>query len=177
MTLNTMHHPIVMVLGEQQSDISVMVEVLWYHCHGSGPIYWCCSIHLSPIPSVLQHQGAMVGLTWPSSPCITPLTISPSYARIQYIWGGLWCVLPTIIAQGQYKYNSVGTSIQDLYQVCCNIREQWLGSHDPHHHEYTPNFGASICKNLIYLQWFKLCGAITMAQVHCNCVGTSSWDI
>ena len=86
-------------------------------------------------------------------------------------------VLLTTIVQGQYNYNGVGTPIEDIYQVCCNTREQWLGSRDPQHHAYTPNFGPWLCKNLIYLGWLKLCGAIAMAQVHYNYVGRSSWDI
>ena len=55
-----------------KSDISGVVEVVWCHWHSSMPLWWCWNIHLRPIPSVLQHQGVMVGLTWPSTPCITP---------------------------------------------------------------------------------------------------------
>ena len=81
-----------------KSDISGVVEVVWCHWHSSMPLWWCWNIHLRPIPSVLQHQGVMVGLTWPSTPCIYPLIMGygPGYATIWYIWGGLSlrCMVP-----------------------------------------------------------------------------------
>jgi len=145
-----------------KSDISGVVEVVWCHWHSSRPLWWCWNIHLRPIPSVLQHQGVMVGLTWPSTPCIPP-----DYGVWAWICNNLiylgWFkfkVYGTIImAQGQY--NGVGTFIWDLYQVCYNTREQWFSSHDPQYNISTPDFGPWLCNNLIHLGWLKLCGAIT----------------
>ena len=87
----------------QKCDLSGVVEDVWYHCHDSRALLWCWNIHPGPIPSVLQHHGAMVRLTQPSISCTTPLTMGPGYV-----------------------------------------------------------------KNLIYLEWFKVSGAIAMAQGQCN---------
>ena len=88
-----------------------------------------------------------------------------------------WLKLCTAIDTAQGHYNSVGTSIWDIYQVFCNAMEQWLGSHDPQHHVSTPWLWVWPWKNLIYLGWLKLCGAIAMSQGQYNGVGTFIWDL
>ena len=64
----------------------------------------------------------------------------------------------------QDRHDGVGTSIDDIQQLCNNTGEQWLGLHDPLCHASTPDYGPWLCKNLICLRWLKLCGAIAMAQ-------------
>ena len=53
-----------------------------------------------------------------------------------------WLKLCSTIAMAQSEGNGIGISIWDLYQVCCNTREQWLGPHDPQHHAYTSWLGS-----------------------------------
>ena len=87
-------YPMIMDLAIQKSDISVMVYSMWCPCHDSRPISRCCDMNLGPIPSVLKYKRAMIGLTWPSTSCITPMTMWPGYAMIWSIWDGLQYVVP-----------------------------------------------------------------------------------
>ena len=45
------------------------------------------------------------------------------------------------IAIAQDQCTGIGTSIWDLQQDCCNIRDQRLGSHDPQHHAFIRKLG------------------------------------
>ena len=122
-TLNTMYyHPDYGPLAMHNSDNSGVFHCIWCHCHSPRTIYWCWDINLWPIPSLMQHHGAMVGLKWPSSPCIYPWIWTLAIQNLIYMW---WIKLCGSIAIAQGQYNGVGISIWDLNQVCCNTREQW----------------------------------------------------
>ena len=48
-------------LGMQTSDISMVVEVVWCHCHTPMPMWWCWYIFWGPIPSMCNYRKQSYG--------------------------------------------------------------------------------------------------------------------
>ena len=149
----------------KKSDISGVVEVMWCHYHSSMPIWWCWNIYLGPIPSVLQHQGPIVGLMWPSTPCTTPI------ARVPGPWGS-----KNLVNLGGWRYvlplSWLKVNIMVLEQpsltytkcVAASGTNRWAHMTLNAMHTTPLTMGLGYANNPIYLGWLKLCGAIAMAH-------------
>ena len=172
-------------------DISGVVYFMWFHFHGSRPL-WCCSnIHLRPTPSMLQHQGTMVGLIWLSIICIYPLIMCPSYATLWYILGGLWCdtalswlnatvmvlkhplgiyivkwvATPESNDWAHMTLNTMHQHTSGIYTKCfeTQVDHGWAKMIFNTMHIFH-GYGSWLCKKMIYLWWFMVCCAIPMDQ-------------
>ena len=99
--------PLTMWLAMQKSestpDFGHSYAKMWYIWGG-----WSCVMLLSWLNTnvivlvdpfltytkcLLQHQGVLVGLTWPSIPGNTPLARVPVKLQVWSIWGGYSCVM------------------------------------------------------------------------------------
>ena len=130
-TLNTMHHspdygPWLcknLILGVVEVCSAIAIAQIHYNCVGTsiwGLYQVCCSTREQWLDSHdSQHHASPHSYgPWGSNNLI--------YLR--------WLKFCGTIAMAQGQYIGVVASIWVLYQVYCNTREQWLGSHDPHHH-------------------------------------------
>ena len=151
-----------MALTMHQYDLSGVVSGVWCDCHGSSPMQLCCIFQLVPIQNVLHCRIAMVGITWPSTPCISMLTYGSIHAKMVSFWSSFRCMvwLPWIKPNTMMLHLPLGTFTIMSPHWIARVGNTW-----PKHHVSSWGLVDLTLENLIHqgrvhcvvsLSWFKL---------------------